>query len=51
VVLPKNFDNPDEAMAIARAYSQMRERKLLGEVRESQKESTTNTEKQDDKAE
>lgn len=34
--MPKNFDNPDEAFAIARAYAKYRENKLLGINREMQ---------------
>jgi len=29
VVMPKNFDNPDEAFALAKLWAKRRERKLL----------------------
>lgn len=49
--MPKNFDNPDEAFALARAYAQYRERKLLGVNRETQDGLKEDTETNDDKAE
>lgn len=49
--MPKNFDNPDEAVAIARAYAKYRERKLLGINRETQDALKEDTEQQNDKAE
>lgn len=49
MVLPSNFDNPDEAMAIARTYAKMRERKFLdGKLPAPEKQQTTNTEANDD---
>lgn len=51
MVLPKNFDNPDEAFAIARAYAEYRERKLLGINREVQDGLKEDTEMENDKAE
>ena len=51
MVLPKNFDNPDEAFALARAYAKYAERKLLGVNRETQDALNEDTEKQNDQAE
>jgi len=48
MVLPKNFDNPDEAFAIAKAWAKHREEKLLGINRNTQNELTEDTEKQND---
>jgi len=51
MVLPSNFDNPDEAMAIARTYARIRERKYLGEkLPKPEQQQTNNTEKQNDTA-
>lgn len=44
--MPKNFDNPEEAFAIARAYAQYKEQQLLGTkkpVQEQPKEEAGNT--------
>ncbi len=49
MVLPKNFDNPDEAFAIAKAWANERERRLLGVNRKIQDGLKKDTEKQDDK--
>jgi hypothetical protein len=49
MVMPKNFDNPDEAMALARAYAKYRERKLLGIDRETQDALREDTEQENDK--
>lgn len=51
MVMPKNFDNPDEAFALARAYAQYRERKLLGVNREIQDGLKEDMETDNDKAE
>jgi len=51
VVLPKNFDNPDEAFALAQIWAKRRERKLLGidrVVREQATKEEQDTEKDDD---
>jgi len=50
MVLPKNFDNPDEAFALAQAYAKYRQRKLLGVNRELQDGLKEDTEKQNDQA-
>jgi hypothetical protein len=48
MVLPKNFDNPEEAFALARAYAQHKEQQLLGNGQPVQKQPTEETGKQDD---
>ena len=48
MVMPKNFDNPDEAFAIANAWAKHREQRLLGVDRKIQDEPKENTEKQND---
>lgn len=51
MVLPKNFDNPDEAFALARAYAKRQEAKLLGVNRQMQDGLKEETETEDDQAE
>ena len=48
MVLPKNFDNPDEAFAMAQAWAKRREQRLLGINREIQDGLKEDTEKQND---
>ena len=48
MVLPKNFDNPDEAFALAKAYAKYREQRVLGVNREIQDELKEDTEKDND---
>ena len=48
MVLPKNFDNPDEAFAVAQAWAKHREERLLGVKRKIQDGLTEDTEKQND---
>jgi len=51
MVLPKNFDNPDEAFALAKIWAKRRERKLLGidrVVREQETNKEQDTENDDD---
>lgn len=47
-MLPKNFDNPDEAFALAREFAKHREQKLLGVNREIQDGLKKDTEKDND---
>lgn len=48
MVMPKNFDNPDEAFALADAWARRREQGLLGLSAEIQKTLSESTEKQND---
>jgi len=49
-VMPKNFDNPDEAFALAKLWAKRRERKLLGvdKVVNDQSTDEQDSEKNDD---
>jgi len=51
MVMPKNFDNPDEAFAIAKAWAKRRENTLLGVNRNIQDGLKKDTENQDDTTE
>jgi len=51
MVMPRNFDNPDEAFAIAKAWAKRRENILLGVNRNIQEGLKEDTEKQDDTTE
>lgn len=48
MVLPKNFDNPDEAFALAKAYAKYREQRVLGVNRKIQDGLKEDTEKEND---
>ena len=50
MVLPKNFDNPDKAFAIAKAYAENRERQLLGIANEVTEQPKQETETNNDQA-